>query len=384
MDPKRFAKELGLDTRYLEVRRVRGKTGYVWNNRHAKIYGIRSEWLGYDPLVAAQRADHLNRSYDAERKGEVTQLPEGTLAWWLKKIEKTKKHLSRPDEVRNEVERAFGRLADSPLAKVQLTKIRGSVVEAIHSKMVDKVGLSMAARNMKWLRYALNLAVQEGQIAGSPMEKLRIKRPDSRQVVVWEDEVNALEAYFLEKGRPSLALGIRLGYDVGQRESDILKFPWTRWKDSELLFRQSKTGAIVRIQALPELRAAIEAAEKRTRSTVMMVNEETSRPWLKDAFSHRVNDGFRALGLVDKDTGQPKVFQDLRRSSVVRLGLAGCTVWEIGAITGHSYTRIEQILEVYLPRSTPMAKAAIERLLEWRKRGTLVDGEQKADAPKGS
>lgn len=57
----------GLDTRYVERRKVRGKTGYTWNNRHAKRHGLKPEWLGYDPIHAAKRADALNRQYDAAR-----------------------------------------------------------------------------------------------------------------------------------------------------------------------------------------------------------------------------------------------------------------------------------------------------------------------------
>jgi integrase len=224
----------------------------------------------------------------------------------------------------------------------------------------------------KWLRYALRLAVQEKLLTASPMEGLRIKQTDPRQVVVYEEEVTRLEEYFVSIGRPCLALGVRFAYDTGQRSADIIKFPWSRWDRGDVLIRQQKTKAVVRVKALPKLVAAINRAEaevisNKQKGTIVLVNEETGKPWEDSNFSHRINDGFRELGLIDEETGKAKVFRDLRRSAVVRLGQAGCTAFEIGSATGHSYTRIEQILETYLPRSTPMARAAIERLLTARR-----------------
>ncbi len=47
---------------------------------------------------------------------------------------------------------------------------------------------------------------------------------------------------------------------------------------------------------------------------------------------------------------------------MVNLARAGATVPEIAAITGHSIDRTQSILEVYLPRDTHMARAAIVKL----------------------
>jgi hypothetical protein len=57
---------------------------------------------------------------------------------------------------------------------------------------------------------------------------------------------------------------------------------------------------------------------------------------------------------------------------VVRLAEAGCTVPEIAAITGHQLDRTARILETYLPRTAPLARAAI-RKLELHRRRTESD-----------
>jgi hypothetical protein len=61
-------------------------------------------------------------------------------------------------------------------------------------------------------------------------------------------------------------------------------------------------------------------------------------------------------------------FRDLRRTAVVHLGRAGCTVPEIAAITGHSLTVTQAILEDYLPRDSEMAAAAMKKLKRYRDR----------------
>ena len=68
--------------------------------------------------------------------------------------------------------------------------------------------------------------------------------------------------------------------------------------------------------------------------------------------------------IVAKKAGiNPKLQRrDLRRTAVTRLAEAGCEVPLIGAITGHSISSANQILETYLVRTHSMAKTAIVKL----------------------
>ena len=58
--------------------------------------------------------------------------------------------------------------------------------------------------------------------------------------------------------------------------------------------------------------------------------------------------------------------RDLRRTAIVRMGEAGAEVHQIAAVSGHTIHRTMQILEHYLPRTKPMASAAIHK---WEERG---------------
>lgn len=376
MEPWKVGFVIDLDTRYLEKRNVRGKPGFYWNNRHAlKKFGMKAQWLGYDPIAAAKRADELNKIYDRAKEG-ISVFVVGSLGWLLTRIEQTPEHKERPDKVRNEVENAFKRLRATPMIGHQIKGITGKHCKVLARKLGEDSGVAKAHRTMKWLRFALNQAKEEALIAANPLEGLKIKRPRARQVVVWENEVEALIAHFIGAGRASLALAVRFAFDTSQRSSDLINLSWTRWNDGLMRIKQKKTGATVVVPALPEL-AEMVATVKRT-STQIIISEETEQPYKADNFSHLINEGFRAigaknpktgepLGLLDEETGQAKVFRDLRRSAVVRLALAGCTIPMISAITGHSYARCEQILETYLPRTSEMAKLAIQKLLDARK-----------------
>lgn len=384
MDPRKLGAVMNLDVRYLEQRTVRSKTGFAWNNRHAKVHGLRAEWLGYDPLKAVVRADELNKLYDKAREPQAAGDPArphsqaaGTLGWWLDEIEATDEHNGRPDKQRNEVENAFKRLRETPLVSAKMKDITGKHCKMLAKKLADHIGVSKSHRTLKWLRYAFSQAVEDGKLERNPLFGVKIKKPSARQVVVWEPEVEKLIAYFIGINRKSLALAVRFAFDTGQRSNDIISLTWSRWNNGLMRIKQAKTGTTVLVPALPELVTMV--GEVAATSTQIIVSEETGRPYKADNFSHLINEGFRAigakdpetgepLGLLDEETGKPKVFRDLRRSAVVRLALAGCSIPMLSAITGHSYAQCEQILETYLPRTSEMAKLAIEKLLASRKK----------------
>ena len=114
---------------------------------------------------------------------------------------------------------------------------------------------------------------------------------------------------------------------------------------------------------IEELKAELATVPKT--SPNMLISETTGRPYLEDNFRHIFADIRAAAGLSDL------WFMDLRRTAVVWLAEAGCEVYEIAAITGHSLKHTVTILEVYLPRNATMARNAIAKLSEYRKRTKL-------------
>lgn len=155
-----------------------------------------------------------------------------------------------------------------------------------------------------------------------------------------------------------------MGVNLGQRQGDILRLTWSQYDGSTFTLKQSKTGVLLSVPVTSDLRIALDRTPRR--SPTVLVCETTNRPYQKSHFQHE----FRRIA---KEAGLDGLqFLDLRRSAVVRLAEAGCTVPEISAITGHQLDRTARILETYLPRTAPLARSAICKL-ELHRKGTHLD-----------
>jgi integrase len=275
--------------KYLETRKLRGGTvGYVWNNRHARKAGMECEWLGTDEVAAIDRAKKLNAMWDDIRKSRKVPTAgpvHGTVAWMALDIEKSDEHRERRKKLQQEVERAFGVIVSSPLGKARLTTITGRDVTAFRKKLHEAKGISKAQETCKWLRHLFNVAKQQKLLFVNPMDDLRIPRPPARQVYWLEEEVEVVIAKATEMGRPSIGLAIRLAFDTGQRESHVLSMLWSHIVGADITVKQSKGGASVRIQCLPELAQALASTAKT--STHIVVSETTHRPYQQYNFVHR-------------------------------------------------------------------------------------------------
>ncbi len=108
----------------------------------------------------------------------------------------------------------------------------------------------------------------------------------------------------------------------------MLRLGWTQYDGAAVRLRQRKTGRLIAVPAIAELRQTLDAAP-RTAAT-MVVSETTGRPYTEDNFTHLFRGVADAAGLPDA-----LQFRDLRRTAVVFLAEAGCSVPEIAAITGH-------------------------------------------------
>lgn len=374
-----------LKIRYLETRILAdGSVAYYWKNRHARGAGLDgNEALGSDPMKAATRATELNALWDAVKAGKQPPEPieaEGTVGWLIREIRKSDAHQERaaqidPTTVR-ETDWAWDIILNSPIAKLALTAVTGELAEAFHRALRknDRYNVDQAHRIMKWFKYLMSRAQWKGHVAVSPTKGQKFERAPSRQIFWEEDEVKAIVAKAIERGRRSIGLASQAAFDTGQREGDVLQFLWRApenelkpgtfrfptWDRGDILLKQSKTGAVVRVPALPELRQLIELTPQN--GIFMILSETTLRPYKMHNFAHLFRECCDAAGIVEKR------FADFRRSAVMRLALAGCDVPLIGSVTGHSYETIEKILEVYLPRTTALARMAIEKVLEARAR----------------
>jgi integrase len=181
---------------------------------------------------------------------------------------------------------------------------------------------------------------------------------------IWDDEQ---VARFLRTAPPYLRLAMLLAVNTGQRQGDLLRLPWSSYDGEVIKLRQKKTHVYVPVPASNELKAALDAASKR--SPIMLVNSD-GKPWSESGFQG-------AWGKATKRAGiQGLTFHDLRGTAVVTLARAGCTEVEIYSITGHKPSDVRAILTAhYLPRDAEVAHNAIAKLNRHRQ----VRGDQMED-----
>ena len=141
---------------------------------------------------------------------------------------------------------------------------------------------------------------------------------------------------------------------TGQRQGDLLRLPWSGYDGTHIRLRQSKTGARVVIRVGTPLKAALDAALKR--STIILTNID-GKPWTSDGFRASWRKACKSAGVVGV------TFHDLRGTAVTRLALANCTEAEIATLTGLSLRSVRSILDAhYLYRDPALGDRAIRKL----------------------
>ena len=96
---------------------------------------------------------------------------------------------------------------------------------------------------------------------------------------------------------------------TGQRQGDLLRLPWSAYDGRTIRLKQSKTGARVTIPVGAPLKAALDAAERRSPIILLTID---GKPWTED--------GFRSSFAKARIKAQIRdvTFNDLRGTAVTR------------------------------------------------------------------
>ena len=294
--------------------------------------------------------NHLNDEADAERVVKESKAP-GTFGWLVDAyLQSPEAEGLAPRTFQNyeywlhRLEKKFG---DLLVAGID----RGFVFE-LRDSMRDKP--SAANVCIDTLRMVLEWAVDRGILADNPARKPKRLRVRPRRAV-WDSDA---EKDFLEHADEAMHLAYLLGVNTAQRLGDICAMTWSQYDGETIRLRQQKTGELVEVPCPAVLKAELDRAKRRG---VTMLVTPTGRAFKPSNFNIQWKKVARAAGIEGLQ------FRDLRRTAMVRLAEAGATPIQISAISGHSIDRTERILEVYIPRSWAMAKAAVVALDEHRK-----------------
>jgi integrase len=197
----------------------------------------------------------------------------------------------------------------------------------------------------------LSWAMTRGLIAHNPCSKGGRVYRASRKAQVWS---SADEQAFFAKAPSHLQLPLLLALWTGQRQGDLLQLPWVSYDGKSIRLRQNKTGVRVTIPVGAPLKIALDGAKRY--GPIILANSK-GKPWTPDGFRSSWQKACAAAGVIDL------TFHDLRGTAVTRLAIAGCTVAEIAAITGHGLRDVGAILDAhYLHRDPALAESAIKKL----------------------
>lgn len=251
----------------------------------------------------------------------------------------------------------------------------------------------------------------------NPALKLKMSKPAPRVRFGSRAEIDGLVAMADAIGRPELGDGVLLAVWTGQRQGDRCAYLHKGVLHGRRHFRQSKTGAIVAVLESPQLEARLSAslrrrAAARAEALLAIGGSDAGRRAVELRFAHVLLDETRWLpfsgdhwsrsfaqlrqmltaGLGHNETpadalarhakgdkGQkPDAWKvapvasvetlwdlDMRDTAVTWMALAGSTIPEIIAVTGHDAETAHTILKHYLARHPEMADAAIRKMIEW-------------------
>jgi hypothetical protein len=381
---------------------------YYWQpRRDLRAAGFRSVALGRDLTKAIAAAKRLNDRLAAWRRGDDPDpgLPKkvrGTIPHLIDIYQASEDYIEKAQKTRTGYDRCLEILCEwsARTSHPQVATITRRALRELHKALrwphgepCGRVGrcptdrICPAGRNVPCpveklpnanaiLRVAsilLGVAVDEGVISTNLAKGLKLPGKAGRDQVWPEEAIERFRQTAAEMNRRSVALAVCMASDLGQREGDILTLHRGQRRGMAILIRPQKTrrrvNKAIQVPLLPDLARMLD--ENPDGATVYVVSEETGKPYKADNFRH-VFAEIRAAAGIDEVARRYGIeggllFMDLRRTAVVHLARAGCSVPEIAAITGHSVSRTVSILEVYLPRDSEMAAAAIAKLEAWRR-----------------
>jgi integrase len=190
----------------------------------------------------------------------------------------------------------------------------------------NRVKTPSAANNwLRMVRMLMQLAIEMGMRNDDPTLGIKTLKIRSDGFQIWgPDQIEKFRARHAIGTKPRLALELLL--NTAQRRSDVVRMGRQHVRDGALSIRQQKTGTLVEIPILPDLRVALDAmpADHLTYLTTEY-GQAFSAAGFGNRFRQWCNDAELPIGYAS---------HGLRKAAATRLADAGCTDHEIMAWGG--------------------------------------------------
>jgi integrase len=235
------------------VKQTRSPSGKVYYYHRATRTRIKAR-----PGTAAFAAEveRLNKGRALAQSGA------GTLGALIAAYKASPEYHRLADRTRADYQHVCDYLADMDAALV--TQIDGPAMLAIRDKAFSQRKRRFANHVTQVLGTVLNWGKRRRLSFGNPLageRDVKIPRPKElpRANRPWsQDEAAAI----FEHAYPGLRLALGLAYYAGMRGGDIVRVTWSIYDGERLEWKQGKTGDVVSLPALSELRALLDAAPR--------------------------------------------------------------------------------------------------------------------------
>lgn len=301
------------------------------------------------------QAERINADVDAWRK-KGAEPNKGTMGWLRRVYTQDDAFKNLKPRTRSDYIKQIEAILAWTKPHRPVASLTPKVIKAWYLEKRDQHGERQAKYRMQVLSILMNFAITEGVITINPCKAVKVKTPKPRSQLWEREDIDAI----LKVAPRVVRRAILLALYTGQRPGDVLKMTYHDYNGQSIMVTQAKTNVKLEIVALPELQK--ELADK-IRSSIFLVPTYKGTPFKVESFDKEFGKARAAAGV---DAGLR--FNDFRRTSVVNLARAGCTVPEIVGITGHSINTCQTILDTYLPKDRIAGANGIAKLHEYRKK----------------
>ena len=310
-------------------------------------------WRGGPKLIGEPGSAAFETSYRAAKAMNAGPA-EGTLQSITNQYRGSTAFGSLSDSSKRNYER-YLRMIDDEFGSMSLKMLDALGARGTFMEWRDSLADRPRTADFAWmvLSRMLSFGVDRGLIRHNPCVRGgRIYKVDRREALWSEDDLARIKV----AATPAEVWNVVLfALETGQRQGDCLKAQWSDIVGGKLSVRQDKTGARLMIPISPKLGALFVSLPRGEGSIITHSKGET---WTPNSFRTSFQRSFAASGIA-----RDLHFHDLRGTAITRLALAGCTVLEIAAVTGHSPANVSAILSRhYLGGQVELAEQAMWKL----------------------
>lgn len=253
-----------------------------------------------------------------------------------------------------EYRRVIGKLEPMIKAETPIKYITRQVGLAIRDK---HLGTPRTAKYyLQVLNVLLGFAVDRAILSENPCAGIRMPSSKARREFWGREEIQLI----LDNADETVRTGFLMALYTGQRRNDIISCMWSQYDGRAFKFKQSKTGVTVHVPCAEPLRQHLNGLDRK--NCTHLLTDKSNQPISTNAFRLRFERLKAELGIEGLQ------FRDLRRTAVIMLAEAGCSVPEIAAITGHTINQTQKIIDTYWVATRKQSENAIVLLDEYIKK----------------